>query len=54
MAEIERIANHIGDFGAIANDASFAFLLARAGVASRGDAARRRRRVRPPADDGRA
>ncbi|HEX3347109.1 MAG TPA: nickel-dependent hydrogenase large subunit, partial [Acetobacteraceae bacterium] len=32
MAEIERIANHIGDFGAIANDASFAFLLARAGV----------------------
>ena len=32
MAEIERIANHIGDFGAITNDASFAYILARAGV----------------------
>lgn len=32
MAEIERIANHIGDFGAIANDASFAFLNARGGL----------------------
>ena len=24
MAELERIANHLGDFGAIANDAAFA------------------------------
>jgi Ni,Fe-hydrogenase III large subunit len=28
MAELERIANHIGDVGAICNDASFAILLA--------------------------
>ncbi len=31
MAEIERIANHAGDVGAIANDAAFAFLPARLG-----------------------
>ncbi|MBL8836709.1 MAG: nickel-dependent hydrogenase large subunit [Alphaproteobacteria bacterium] len=30
MAELERIANHLGDFGAICNDASFAFLQAEA------------------------
>lgn len=30
MAELERIANHIGDFGAICNDAAFAFLQAEA------------------------
>jgi Ni,Fe-hydrogenase III large subunit len=29
MAELERIANHLGDIGAIANDAAFAFLPAR-------------------------
>lgn len=29
MTELERIANHVGDCGAIANDAAFAFLLAR-------------------------
>lgn len=28
MAELERLANHLGDIGAIANDAAFAFLLA--------------------------
>ena len=32
MAELERIANHLGDCGAIANDASFAFLFARFGL----------------------
>ncbi len=32
MAELERIANHIGDFGAICNDASFALMLAQCGV----------------------
>lgn len=32
MAELERIANHIGDFGAICNDASFAIMLAHCGV----------------------
>lgn len=26
MAEIERVANHLGDFGAVCNDASFAFI----------------------------
>jgi len=32
MAELERIANHIGDFGAICNDASFAIMLAHTGI----------------------
>jgi Ni,Fe-hydrogenase III large subunit len=32
MAELERIANHFGDIGAICNDASFAIMLAHCGV----------------------
>ena len=32
MAEMERIANHFGDFGAICNDASFAIMLAHCAV----------------------
>jgi Ni,Fe-hydrogenase III large subunit len=32
MAELERIANHIGDIGAICNDASFALMHAHTGV----------------------
>jgi Ni,Fe-hydrogenase III large subunit len=32
MAELERIANHIGDFGAICNDASFSIMLAHCGM----------------------
>lgn len=32
MAELERIANHLGDFGAIANDASFTLLHAHCGM----------------------
>jgi Ni,Fe-hydrogenase III large subunit len=32
MAEIERIANHLGDFGAICNDASFAVMQAQCAV----------------------
>ena len=32
MAELERIANHIGDFGAICNDASFAIMPAHCAV----------------------
>ena len=32
MAEIERIANHLGDLGAVCNDAAFAFALARFGL----------------------
>jgi Ni,Fe-hydrogenase III large subunit len=32
MAEMERLANHLGDFGAICNDASFALMPAHCGV----------------------
>ncbi len=32
MAELERLANHVGDFGAICNDASFAIMLAHCAV----------------------
>jgi Ni,Fe-hydrogenase III large subunit len=32
MAELERIANHLGDVGAICNDAAFSFLHAKTGV----------------------
>jgi len=32
MAELERIANHLGDFGAICNDAAFAFIMAEASI----------------------
>ncbi|PWC39235.1 nickel-dependent hydrogenase large subunit [Azospirillum sp. TSO35-2] len=31
MAELERVANHLGDIGAICNDAAFAFMLAEMG-----------------------
>lgn len=32
LAELERIANHLGDFGAICNDASFSIMLAHCGI----------------------
>ena len=32
MAELERIANHLGDIGAICNDAAFALMHAHCGV----------------------
>jgi Ni,Fe-hydrogenase III large subunit len=32
MAELERLANHLGDFGAICNDAAFAIMLAHCSV----------------------
>jgi Ni,Fe-hydrogenase III large subunit len=32
MAELERLANHIGDFGAICNDASFSIMLAHCAI----------------------
>jgi Ni,Fe-hydrogenase III large subunit len=32
MAELERIANHLGDFGAVCNDASFSIMLAHCAV----------------------
>jgi Ni,Fe-hydrogenase III large subunit len=36
MAELERIANHLGDVGGICNDAAFAFTLARCGLLREG------------------
>ena len=32
MAELERLANHFGDIGAICNDAAFALMLAHCGI----------------------
>jgi Ni,Fe-hydrogenase III large subunit len=32
MAELERIANHLGDIGAVCNDAAFAIMLAHCGI----------------------
>ncbi len=32
MAELERLANHLGDIGAICNDAAFAIMLAQCGI----------------------
>lgn len=32
MAELERLANHLGDFGAVCNDAAFAMMLAQTSV----------------------
>ena len=32
MAELERLANHFGDIGAICNDASFALMHAQTGI----------------------
>jgi Ni,Fe-hydrogenase III large subunit len=32
MAELERLANHLGDIGAICNDASFSIMLAQCGI----------------------
>ena len=39
MAELERIANHLGDFGAICNDASFVAMHAHCGRVARGGSA---------------
>ena len=52
MAELERIANHFGDIGAICNDASFSILLRRLRHPARARAAHRGRVLRPSADDG--
>ena len=43
MAELERIANHLGDIGAICNDAAFALMHRPLRRAARAGAARRRR-----------
>ena len=52
MAELERLANHFGDIGAICNDASFSLMHAAMRHPARARAARRGRLLRPPADDG--
>ena len=51
MAELERIANHLGDFGAICNDASFVMMQAQCGML-REAVASLRCRLWPPLDDG--
>ena len=52
MAELERVANHLGDIGAICNDASFALMHAHTWRPTRTCVARGSRLLRPPADDG--
>ena len=52
MAELERLANHLGDIGAICNDASFSIMHAHCGDSARTRVARRRCLFRPSADDG--
>ena len=51
MAELERLAHHINDVGAICNDACFAIMHAALRHAARARAARRQRRLRPSPDD---
>ena len=52
MAELERLANHFGDIGAICNDASFSHHACALRHPARARAARGRRLLRPSADDG--
>ena len=52
MAELERLANHFGDIGAICNDASFSLMHAHCGILRERRAARGGRLLRPSADDG--
>ena len=53
MAELERLANHFGDIGAICNDASFALMHAQCGILRERVLARGCSLLRSPADDGR-
>jgi Ni,Fe-hydrogenase III large subunit len=52
MAELERLANHFSDIGAICNDAGFALVLAHCGVLRERVLAHRASMFRAPADDG--
>ena len=52
MAELERLANHFGDIGAICNDASFALMHAHCGILRERVLRAARRLLRPSADDG--
>ena len=52
MAELERVANHLGDIGAICNDAAFALMHAHCGVLRERVLRDGRFLLRPSADDG--
>ena len=52
MAELERLANHFGDIGAICNDASFSHHARAMRHPARAHPARGRRLLRPSPDDG--
>ena len=52
MAELERLANHFGDIGAICNDASFALMHAHCGILRERVLRAAEDLLRPSADDG--
>ena len=52
MAELERLANHLGDVGAICNDGSFSIMLAHCGVLRERVLRAAAALLRPPPDDG--
>ena len=52
MAELERIANHLGDIGAVCNDAAFSLMHAHCGVLRERVLRAAGRRFRTPVDDG--
>ena len=52
MAELERLANHFGDIGAICNDASFSILLADFAILRERVLRTAQTLLRPSADDG--
>ena len=52
MAELERLANHFGDIGAICNDASFSLMHAQCGILRERTLRAARCLLRPSADDG--
>ncbi len=52
MAELERVHNHLNDWGFVCNDAAFAFPHARCGFLREGVLRACARSLRPPADDG--
>ena len=52
MAELERLANHFGDIGAICNDASFSLIYAECGILRERTLRAAQSLLRPSADDG--
>ena len=52
MAELERLANHFGDIGAICNDASFSLMHAHCGILRERVLRAAQTLLRPSADDG--